>query len=310
MMAFHFHPGQDHGTLAVLGGREISFKLTGAAEPDILVICFHGATNRQKIALPRFQSAFDAGSRAACLSICDPTLDAHEALRLGWYSGSDSFPLRSILEELLRNTVAWLGPRRTLFFGSSGGGYAALLYAWSLEGAVSLTVNPQTDILSYYSGHVGDYFAACWPQVSDAERGRGPIICDLAKLYKDNPGNVTTVMLSSAGDRQHFINHVSRFVGSVGRSTRSRLILASDFFGLMGHGGSIPLEVIRRWFNAVLMAETTEPESILMAYHQLATVRPPAPPVKRARPVVGPAAADIGLADLLRDHHLRQPKED
>jgi len=307
MTSFHFHPDRENCTLACDGGREIAFRLTGAAAPDVLVICFHGATNRQKIALPRFQVAFDAGPKSACLSICDPTLDADKALRIGWYSGSDSFPLRPILGELLRNTVAELGPRRTLFFGSSGGGYAALLYARSVEGAVSLAINPQTDILSYYSSHVRDYFATCWQQVPETERRSRTIVCDLAELYQDNPGNVTTVMLSSAGDRQHFVNHVSRFVGRVGSSTRLRLILASDFYGRMGHGGSIPPAVIRRWFNAVLIAETTEPESILAAYDALA---PAALTTPNVRP--GQATADpqfLRLADLLREYHLRQPKE-
>ena len=75
----------------------------------------------------------------------------------------------------------------------------------------------------------------------------------------------------------------------------------------MGHGGSIPPAVIRRWFNAVLIAETTEPESILGAYHALA---PAAHTTPNARP--GQATADplsLRLADLLREYHLRQPKE-
>ncbi|MCA0930413.1 hypothetical protein [Ruegeria profundi] len=305
---FQFHPGQDHGSLPVGGAREIAFRLTGAMEPDVLVICFHGATDRKKIALPRFQAALDAGPLAAYLSICDPTLDAHEALRLGWYSGADNFPLRSILKEVLHNTIAKLRPRRILFFGGSGGGYAALLYARSVAGSVSLTINPQTDILSYYSGHVGDYFETCWPNIPEVERRSRTVVSDLAEEYQDNPGKVTTVMLSSAGDRQHFVNHVSRFVGRVGSSTRSRLILASDFFGRMGHGGSIPPDVIQRWYNAVLTAETTEPESILMAYHRLAAVRA-LPTEGRVRSGAGPDAAEIGMADLLRDYHLRQPME-
>ena len=305
---FQFHPDRDYGTLTVGGGREIAFRLVGASSPDALVISFHGATDRQKVVLPRFQQAFDAGPRAAYLSISDPTLLDNVKLRLGWYSGSESFPLRSILLELLLNTIAVLRPQRTLFFGSSGGGYAALLYAKSVEGAVSLTINPQTDILSYYSSHVKDYFASCWPRVAESERTSGPLLCDLATLYKDNPGKVSTVILSSAGDRQHFINHVSRFVGGVGLTTRSRLILASDFFGTMGHGGSIPSSVIRRWFNAALMSETIEPESILMAYHaQLPGTAQQLPAVAaNARFGQGANPQGLHLADLLRDYHLRQ----
>lgn len=291
----------------------ISFRLTGTADPDVLVISFHGATNRQKIALPRFQAAPDAGSKSACLQICDPTLNVHEALRLGWYSGSDTFPLRSILEELLANTISRLAPRRVVFFGSSGGGYAALLYARSVEGAISLTINPQTNILSYYPGHVDDYFAACWPQVPEAERARH-LVCDLATLYKENSQNVTTVMLSSAGDRQHFINHVSRFVGRVGLRSRSRIILASDYYGVMGHDGSIPSNVIKRWFNAVLTAASTDPESILMAYSGGVASAVSKSPSRRlsalpqGNPTVDPQ--DLRLADLLSDYQLRQPLDE
>jgi hypothetical protein len=310
MKSFCFHPDRDHGILDVGGGHMIPFRLTGSKEPDVLVISFHGATNRQKIALPRFQAAPDAGPRSAYLSLCDPTLNLHEELRLGWYSGSETFPLRSILEELLANTIAHLAPRRVVFFGTSGGGYAALLYAKSVEGAISLTINPQTDILSYYSGHVGDYFSACWPQVPENERARRTIICDLASLYKDNPQNVTIVMLSSAGDRHHFVNHVSRFIGRVGRSTRSRIILASDFFGVEGHSGSMPSNVIKRWFNAVLVAESTDPEKILIAYCDKSThtAKPPMHPSVHRR-TVDVEPRDLRLADFLRDYHLREPLE-
>jgi hypothetical protein len=312
MKSFQFHPESDHSILEVGGGHMIPFKLTGLQDPDVLVVSFHGATNRQKIALPRFQSAPNAGSRAAYLSICDPTLYMNKALRLGWYSGSHTFPLRSILEELLSNTIARLTPRRVIFFGSSGGGYAALLYAKSVTGAIALTINPHTNFLSYYSGHVNDYLSACWPLVSLADYNtHNTILCDLANLYKDNPENVTVVMVCSAGDRFHFVNHVSRFIGRVGDSTRSRIILASDFFGIMGHSGSIPPNVITRWFNAVLSAETTEPEKILVAYCDKRS--PPAKAVPRpsvTSHTLDVDPRDLKRADILRAFHLHKPIED
>ena len=118
MKSFQFHPESDHSILEVGGGHMIPFKLTGLQDPDVLVVSFHGATNRQKIALPRFQSAPNAGSRAAYLSICDPTLYMNKALRLGWYSGSHTFPLRSILEELLSRIPLPASHHVELFFSA------------------------------------------------------------------------------------------------------------------------------------------------------------------------------------------------
>jgi hypothetical protein len=304
---FNFHPDSDSSILSVGDGQHIAYRMIGATSPDVLVICFHGAINREKSSFfPKFQKAFNAGTGAAFLSIADPTLQSNEGLRLGWYSGSESFPVRSILKGLIKNTVTQLKPRRTIFFGSSGGGYAALLYASSIDGAVSLTINPQTDILSYWSGHVEDYFASCWPRVPKRDRRNSTIVCDLSELYQDNAVNVTSVMLSSPGDRQHFVNHISKFIGKIGRGACSRLILASNYFGIWGHGGSIPPDVIRNWYIAIILAETTEPESILTAFSGLAS-KISSPSTKSPKDTQLNSALNqqnILFADVLRDYHL------
>jgi hypothetical protein len=77
----------------------------------------------------------------------------------------------------------------------------------------------------------------------------------------------------------------------------------------MGHGGSIPKEFVRRWYNAVLMAESTDPENILLAYSGLASTasQHAAKKSQETHFNLGNSQQDLCFANLLRDHHLRQP---
>lgn len=310
---FDFHANKEFDTINLTNGRSINFRLTGSRSPEKLIISFHGATNRNKRPLPRFQDAPYAGESAAYLSISDPTLEVNNFLRIGWYAGAENFPLRTILSDLLTNTISRLKPKKTILFGSSAGGYAALWYAKILHGLTSFAINPQTNILRYNKSNVDDYVRACWPSLKNPDDLQSVLDCDIGNIYRDNAPKTSTVILSSSGDRRHFENHIAPFIGGMHPDALKSTILMCDYFGVMGHENSIPNSIILRWFKAVLLAENAEPESILLAYSGLVKIDSPRPPYSKNKSssmlqgvnvVLDPH--DLQIANLLRDHHLHQ----
>ena len=91
------------------------------------------------------------------LSISDPLMMLPGDHTLAWYLGGENFPLQDLLEELFSKVVKIGGFKRVVFFGSSGGGFAALYYASVLPGSVAVPVHPQTSIQNYYSSHIEHY---------------------------------------------------------------------------------------------------------------------------------------------------------
>lgn len=126
---------------------------------DTLVVSFHGALDRDRYTLPRFERM--ASIRKLGLSslyIADPTLHLDPKLQLTWYTGWPGLDLFDIIAEQVVRAANALGARTLVLSGSSGGGYAALQVGARVDGAISLAFNPQTQIHGYlYDGKPGSH---------------------------------------------------------------------------------------------------------------------------------------------------------
>lgn len=81
---------------------------------------------------------------ANLIAVADPSVAMDSRVRLGWYLGNRPIgKLKPILKPLLDTAIEALDPKRLIFFGSSGGGYAAMSYASEYPGSIALTVNPR-----------------------------------------------------------------------------------------------------------------------------------------------------------------------
>lgn len=140
----------------------LEFNFYHNTEPD-LVIFFNGNLSRTKnTRLPAFSGMGAVGVlNASILMVNDPCLYYSDELSLAWYAGADDLPLQQTLSEMLRSFAAKYGERRTILYGGSGGGFAALQYASAINNSLAVVCNPQTDLTRYNRESVERYINAC-----------------------------------------------------------------------------------------------------------------------------------------------------
>ncbi len=174
-----------------LGGAYLDMLLE-SADSDALLVFFNGAVQRTpELTLPVFSGLqVSAGLSCSRLLVSDPTLCLHPELGLAWYSGSRWLHVQTLLPRALRKVVATLGVKRTLLYGTSGGGFASLLYGRSLDNALSIAVNPQTSIGRYVQRFVRSYAETCFgcpPEGAPEEAFAPHIQHDLCVTFRTGP---------------------------------------------------------------------------------------------------------------------------
>lgn len=141
--------------------------------------------------------------------ISDPSVKLSSNLRLGWYAGS--VRQRRLQEDIARLLAGLRGSgERTLLFGASGGGFAALLQAAVLPGAIAFVSNPQTDITRYTRMAVERYLKIAWGIDAFREGEDLPFAHEVLSIY-ERPGNSETIYLQNAGDADHIEKHYAPF---------------------------------------------------------------------------------------------------
>jgi hypothetical protein len=121
-------------------------------DTDSLVVVLHGALNRAKTKLPRFERVRSlTGIGANVLAFGDPTLDLDPSLTLGWYLGTRGVDLHEVIGRSVARVAEQTDARRVILLGSSGGGFAALHLAALLPDATAVVMNPQTDVSRYHA---------------------------------------------------------------------------------------------------------------------------------------------------------------
>lgn len=135
---------------ADLGGRaKLKAFLTNQGS-DVLLVSLHGATARDRFELPRFEWFRTLRkTRFSALYFSDPTLDLNEKLELAWYTGWQDLDLYPILATWAVKAAEAVGASKIVFFGSSGGGLAALQVATFVPGSLAMPFSPQTSIANY-----------------------------------------------------------------------------------------------------------------------------------------------------------------
>lgn len=143
-------------------------------QSDVLVVALHGATNRVKKSLPRFEwmrtlRETDYNS----LYFSDPCLALDDKLQLAWYTGWKQLDLYPILANWITTTATAIGASKILLLGSSGGGLAALQISPYIPGSMALPFSCQTSISGYLvqgTRHTAqrDYLRAVMPHLTPA----------------------------------------------------------------------------------------------------------------------------------------------
>lgn len=164
-------------------------------------ILFNGALNKNFKMYPIFnRHKWGAKINANMLNIYDSALNPGKDYLLGWYYGTQQRPLANEILPLINTlkTQRNLTNKDLVFYGSSGGGWAALRYASLFPGSLAVAINPQIDILRYqYETSIRTFLQHSYPGME-----RSAIESTYSSDFKINP---LPYLKSADGDRSRFI---------------------------------------------------------------------------------------------------------
>lgn len=166
-----------------------------------LRVGFSGAMDRSRESLPRFERLRSLSAEGdSVLVISDPTLDLSPEMSLGWYLGTSNCDLVPRMVDVIKLVAEDLGSTEVSLFGSSGGGFAALQVATSVENAVVVVANPQTDIRRYHKRFADHAISAVFGDDGDVPPERVSV---MERMSAVGVASSKVVLVVNEGDGHH-----------------------------------------------------------------------------------------------------------
>jgi hypothetical protein len=194
---------------------------------EITSIVFNAALGQATQEIPRFMAGptFE-GLATNTVSVFDASLYTDDSLQLAWYAGSRAFRMQKVLPSILEKFVRAAGGNRTLLFGASGGGFAALYYAQFFTGSQVVVINPQTILENYIPRVVQHYLSVCWGMTPNTPIGialKEHIVSDLRDVSLETQ---EIIYLQNSSDN-HVEDHLLPYVRSA--SSHALWLLADEW---------------------------------------------------------------------------------
>ncbi|MGH1563822.1 hypothetical protein [Mumia sp. DW29H23] len=212
------------------------------------IVNFHAAITTSGVTLPYFTGGSLHGDTPVNrVLVADPALYRDETLTLAWYAGTDTLDLQHGLPRLIDHLHRAAGGSRRLYFGGSGGGFAALFYGAPHDDVLSVAVNPQTIIANYTRAHVERYARTCWGANDDAgiSDALERFSSDLRPVYREARNHV--LYIQNTGD-DHRVKHMEPFMDSA--LDRQRIWTIERRWG-SGHV-AVPADELRRIVSTIV----------------------------------------------------------
>lgn len=226
--------------------------------PDLVVV-LHGALVRKDTTLPRFEWLRTLRDRPEnLLFVSDPSLAVDQAIPLAWYIGPQEHDVTGRLADEVAALAERLGATRTVFTGSSGGGYASLALAARTPASLAVPFSPQTRVSRYEHMPVKIFRTRLFPEHADmdsveaAHRDR----VDLTHRWAAGPDQPDAFvrLVHNSGDPGHLEDHVRPFLRAAGVDPDAvdgpRFSLVFDDFA-QGHSPPRPTQM-RNQLDAAL----------------------------------------------------------
>jgi hypothetical protein len=200
------------------GGLPIDLLVSPIAS-DTTVFFFHGAIERH-FTLPVLSGLGISGDlNANRVFVSDPSLILDENLMLAWYAGNSKQPrLQDILSHIFKKIADSLQSQKIIFFGGSGGGFAALYFASQFDDSLALVFNPQTNIHNYAERAVQDFATKAFGASSDLQAPLAHlpphVVVDVCQTYKVRR-NTTVAYLQNQNDTEHVQAHLFPFTQAI-----------------------------------------------------------------------------------------------
>lgn len=195
---------------------------------DTTVVMFHAAMP-EGVTLPIFSGREVTDSLPVNrIFVSDPSLQFSAEMNVAWFAGNRHQRLQESLAQVIGHAFeSHERARRIVFFGPSGGGFAALYFASRFPGSVAIASNPQTDIARYDPIHVGNYMRFAWGR--QWEPGSSfdlpeHVATDLTRIYSE-PVDAEVYYLQTARDVTHIEDHCGRFLSALHPENRVHLLV-------------------------------------------------------------------------------------
>lgn len=180
---------------------------------DTLTVYFHGATDRNRLSLPRYERvrSFSQINRGPVMYFSDPTLDLDSRAILTWFLGTEEINLHRKIAEMISTYAQRRQVRHVMLVGNSGGGFAAMQVASHLHGAGVVSVNAQINLLDYQPRVTNMALEACFGKeivaLNSEEQER--ISAEITYLKRQPCTNL--LMVQNTGDQHHYNEHFLPF---------------------------------------------------------------------------------------------------
>lgn len=206
--------GLDRQMLSIDNGQLVApFLLSTLGSGRTLRVMFHGATDRSRNALPRFERmrSMEQGSSGPVLFVSDPCLDLDASQILTWYAGDEGLNLHELIAQQTKAYADELGCDRILFVGNSGGGFAALQCASYLPDAAVVTFNPQIQVDRYVPRIARTAQEVLFGSQSvSGDTDLAPRM-DLIERYRRISFRKRVFFVQNTGDEMHYEHHCKPF---------------------------------------------------------------------------------------------------
>lgn len=199
----------DHGQLVA------SSYVAGVSGPT-LTVYFHGATDRSRFTLPRYERLNSMGKLESgpLMFFSDPTLDLDSRMILSWFVGTEDVNMHREIATMVCSYAESAEVDDVLLVGNSGGAFTALQVASYLSGSFVISFNPQIQIDEYVQRMSK---TAHWSSFGRGTVSDDPVTSyrmDLIKRYQDIEFEQDVVLIQNPGDDQHFQDHFKPFVAA------------------------------------------------------------------------------------------------
>ena len=204
---------------------------------DYLFVMLSAAFDRDKYSPPMFNRwiwAKEGVFPGSVMCIADPTIEYDNRITLGWYLGDNGSFVADELTILIEAAARLRGVpnNKIVIWGSSGGGFAALVLASKIADATAVAINPQTNVELYEYRKkfeiIRDIF---YSKYSDTElKHIASSRFNTSSIWMNKKNNSRFFLIQNKMDLHHYEIHCKPFFRSLGVTESDGISSLGDNF--------------------------------------------------------------------------------
>ena len=246
---------------------------------DTLVVSLHGALNRQRFSLPRYERLKTLLEyRFSSLYFTDPTLYLDDQLQLGWYTGWRDQDVQSQIANWIIAAKKAVSANKVIISGSSGGGFGALQVSAKVPNSLAVVFNPSVYVRGYLTnGQEGaheterKYVTSVHPELRDLVATNAAIEsndwsanfgAEMSALETYSSPVNNKVLFCQTPTDWHYDQHYLPFLAAAARGENLGKIRVHEYGDRVGHFPPSPKE-FRTALDKALRWINEEPEHVV-----------------------------------------------